>query len=441
MNVCNDKGEHSITIPKILNNDKFRFTILPGSKKTPPIDKNWQDFNNYKHDDEKLLSYLKKGYNYGVVCGFGNLVVLDSDNENLTKHIENTLPKTFTVQSSASFKKHFYYIIEEFVGISSLDGEKNEGHIKGHGSYVVGPNSKHPNVEDGYKILNGEPIETIKAKDLVFLDRYKHNKKASNVKGTVRCPSHPIFSNGTDIHPSGTIYEGGKFYCPKCGVGTKKAFEFKDKAKLKREILNRKGTHIIYIDESDKNTYLERCNIKPSNGKSYFTDKNRLIAEYQKTWPFVFDTSKHWWNWNTIKQYWEQVDEVDMLNGIYDEYRNNTVGNREKSEFINALKQNGRRLELIEPEKNWIRFKNKIVDVKTLKEIEISSNYFIRNVIPWNCSEYRETPVIDQLFEDWVGKDYIQTLKEITAYAMLKYMPLERIFCFIGGVQMENLLI
>ena len=55
------------------------------------------------------------------------------------------------------------------------------------------------------------------------------------------------------------------------------------------------------------------------------------------------------------------------------------------------------------------------------------------NPIPWEVSGDPRTPRIDEIFEEWVGKDHIQTLYEIIAYCLLPDYPINRLFCFIGA--------
>jgi putative DNA primase/helicase len=40
---------------------------------------------------------------------------------------------------------------------------------------------------------------------------------------------------------------------------------------------------------------------------------------------------------------------------------------------------------------------------------------------------------MDRIFEEWVGKDYVQTLYEILAYCLIPDYPIHRLFCLIGS--------
>ena len=80
-----------------------------------------------------------------------------------------------------------------------------------------------------------------------------------------------------------------------------------------------------------------------------------------------------------------------------------------------------------------MQFRDKIIDVKTNETFNATPRYFITNPIPYKLGETDETPTIDKLFEEWVGKDYVKTLYQILAYCCLPDYPIHTIFCFIGA--------
>ena len=87
-----------------------------------------------------------------------------------------------------------------------------------------------------------------------------------------------------------------------------------------------------------------------------------------------------------------------------------------------------------EIKKTWIQFKDKLYDIKTGKIMEASPTYFVTNPIPWELhpENYRETPMMDKIFEEWVGKSHVQTLYEVIAYCLIPDYPIHRLFCLIG---------
>jgi len=83
------------------------FCLVEKHGKSPHVGgKQWQ-----KHpltaDDPRLRYWLEKGGNYGVVGGWG-LVIIDIDSPELKEIVQKSLPETFTVQSPGSQGWHLY---------------------------------------------------------------------------------------------------------------------------------------------------------------------------------------------------------------------------------------------------------------------------------------------------------------------------------------------
>jgi len=167
---------------------------------------------------------------------------------------------------------------------------------------------------------------------------------------------------------------------------------------------------------------------------NYFGKKD-LASQIVEIQPLYYDKSKLWWVWDKIKYKWEICDETDILLFVDKLTMFNTVKAKEKGEIIEALKQIGRKNSPIPIKPTWIQFKDTFVDINTGEEFKATPQYFATNPLPYNLHQerYINTPVIDRIFEEWVGKEYVKTLYEIIAYCMLPSYPLHRIFCFIGG--------
>lgn len=165
-----------------------------------------------------------------------------------------------------------------------------------------------------------------------------------------------------------------------------------------------------------------------------FTDAVNLAEQLYPLCPFFYDKSKIWWIWNKIKRCWERTDETDILNLIDIALINPTGTTRSdlKNQIIEGLKRVGRKNMPKPIKKTWIQFENIIIDVITGDEIEPSPEYFSTNPIPYKVGLLEETPFMDRIFEQWVGKNYVQTLYEIIAYCCLPDYPIHRIFCFNG---------
>jgi len=163
-------------------------------------------------------------------------------------------------------------------------------------------------------------------------------------------------------------------------------------------------------------------------------NKKSLAEHIIELQPCYYDTSKIWWLWDWNQCKWKKVDEVDIINAVEKQADINTINSKERTEMLEALKQVSRvnRPQDIKP--TWIQFKKDIIDIETGKRFRAKPNWFVTNPIPYELDEngFFETPVMDRIFEEWVGKDYIPILYEIIAYCTMPDMPIHRIFCFIG---------
>lgn len=205
-------------------------------------------------------------------------------------------------------------------------------------------------------------------------------------------------------------------------------FEWKNTPEYKEYINNKKA-------EKNLNKEIEKEKKAERFGKAikYFTDKKHLAEQFLKVQPIYFDKSKLWWIWNFDLSCWDLCDETDIMNYISDNSEADTINSTEKNEILEALRQVSRKYKPKEMPKTWIQFKNYIIDLETNQKIKSSPEYFVTNQIPWEIQESEETPTMDKIFGEWVGKENIKTLYEIIAYCMINDYPINRIFCFIGA--------
>jgi putative DNA primase/helicase len=161
--------ENIANIPKQLWEENFRFLKLKPKDKSPTGDMvGWQQ-NNFKATDKELLTHLSKGGNYGIIGGYGHLILIDADSEEVTK-IAETLPETFTVKTGSpeSYKKHFFFITDELCPPIRLSREHvgDLGDIRSTGQYVVAPNCLHP--KGGiYEVIKDLPIAEISKSKII----------------------------------------------------------------------------------------------------------------------------------------------------------------------------------------------------------------------------------------------------------------------------------
>lgn len=161
-------------IPKQLQQEDFRFVLLKPKTKIP-FENEWQK-NGYKFNDTKLLEHIKSGGNYGVIGGYGNLRILDIDNQELSKEF---LQKqgTFTVKTGSQ-GIHLYFICD--YETNHVLTNKN-GELRANNYQVVGANSTHPN-GNKYQVLNDKSIKEISSEDLKELIKPYLREEHSNFK-------------------------------------------------------------------------------------------------------------------------------------------------------------------------------------------------------------------------------------------------------------------
>lgn len=222
-----------IEVPSQLKNKDFRFFLVRANDKKP-AQKSWTTKNNYTYDQ------VEKWYgNYGVLCGKGNLVVLDFDDMDYFMKVRDKLPVTFTVLSAGRQLPHLYYIITDMpnrmkkIGIDDEQGNR-VCDVQASRTGVVGPNSKINGKE--YKVIMDLPIKQIKLQqikqalgikenDIKQRREYKGEPVFNNIKVAsayaalymagveinydinMKCPFHDMNGNGNlSVTPSGKIY-------------------------------------------------------------------------------------------------------------------------------------------------------------------------------------------------------------------------------------------
>jgi len=195
------------------------------------------------------------------------------------------------------------------------------------------------------------------------------------------------------------------------------------------------GTIFTSLEQPKK---CSACDEKGLNIKSeaaeLFTPKGQA-KEFNKIQPLFYDKNGLWWLWCSKEYRWNIVDEVDILNMIADTTGEDVISPKNRTLILNSLKQEGRKQTPEPIKETWIQFKDTIFDILTGERFIATSKYFSTNPLPFelNKDNIEDTPNMDRIFEEWVGKDYVQTLHEILAYCMLPDYPINRLFCFIGS--------
>jgi P4 family phage/plasmid primase-like protien len=217
---------------------------------------------------------------------------------------------------------------------------------------------------------------------------------------------------------------------PREASGYMSVCEWKDFDNNYNECVNLFGKDIV-------EAYLKIKKIaKPSKTIDAFKvfSRDNQTQEFLKLQPIFYDKSDSWWLWDFKTTNWNMVDEIDILNSINRYTNADIINSKSRTEILNSLKQQGRLNTPKKIEPTWIQFEDMIYDASgKLEPFKATPEYFAVNRIPHKLNKEILTPNIDLLFEQWVGKEYVQTLYEILSYCLLPDYPIHRLFCLIGS--------
>lgn len=166
-------------IPKQLKNLKL-CRIKKGEKK--PFEKQW---TNKPYTYEEISKFFPEE-NYGVLCGYENLAVIDSDDDNLQLLLDNVLPDTFKIKTGGGGVHNYYFIpgLKHKI-ILELDS-KHLGEVQSYGTQVVGCGSLHPSGKN-YEKLNDNEIKEISLEELYsainpYIKKVKESQEMSKLE-------------------------------------------------------------------------------------------------------------------------------------------------------------------------------------------------------------------------------------------------------------------
>jgi hypothetical protein len=159
-------------------------------KDKAPIEKNWQlevGGANYSIDDKAFNDYLGVTKQYGVLCGYNGLIVIDFDDQGMMDEVLGLgiLPKTFSVKTARKGLLHLYYYTDNCASWKILDKDKNTlADIQGKTKQVIGPGSRIPDGRE-YVVVDDLPIATIPS-TLIHeaLDRFDFHKNEEALVAT-----------------------------------------------------------------------------------------------------------------------------------------------------------------------------------------------------------------------------------------------------------------
>ena len=432
--------------------------IMKGTKR--PFEKDWV---NKAYSWEEVQEHIQANQNYGVQCGYGGLIVIDSDTPELQAAVEKYLPETFRVKTGSG-GCHDYYICEELKKklVLSVDG-KHYGEVQSFGTQVVGPGSLHPN-GNLYEVERGMPIVTIGIQDLTnaikeFMPevKAKEEKAQRELNDYGECDINTLSidsvmsTSGFQDRGNGEMYGENPWHGSSTGMNTwvnsgkNVAFCFRCNAGINvaKAIALNEGIIHNCSDDLSKDDFKDvlkaahdKYNLKkPVKAALVFTDTQAQADAYLGVNPIFYDRTGMFWMWDDNLKCWGVTDDVDILNVIQRETGDNIVESKKRTEILNAMKQEGRK-RIPKPMKDtWVQFHDTIVDIETGEEFPASPEYYVTNPVPWRLhpDRFSDTPNMDRIFVEWVGEDWVKTLYEILAYSLLPDYPIQRLFCFYGG--------
>jgi len=167
------------------------------------------------------------------------------------------------------------------------------------------------------------------------------------------------------------------------------------------------------------------------NALGMFKDKIELANEMQKKSPIYYDKSRNYWLWIPDPGYYRRIDETDVMNCIRHNSTENVLNSKERNEILTAIQLTGRELKVKDVPESWVQFKNYVVDYRTGERFKAAPEYFFTSPIPHNIGESADTPIIDRIFNDWMG-DEVYKLRELSAYTLSNRYIIHRLFFLFG---------
>lgn len=473
-----------MNLPEQLCNKNFRFVkIAPGKKK--PTEPNWTTENNYRYNEESFKKFMKTAKNYGVVCGYGNLAIVDCDKQEVAQAVQMSLPTTLTVKTGSG-GYHFYFIIDDLKKKIIIEDENTHyGEVQYTGFQCVGPGSLHPSGEI-YKIETADNIKKITKKELFeVLEPYlKKDKpefgyneseldlpikkllaKINGLKehGDEWQGPHPIHgsTNGGNIginveknfwhcfrHNTGGdalslvgVLEG-VIQCEDCTKGyfRKHPDKFKEilkvapKYKYKIPKLKTKRKKPGYKNPQDLllkyEVYYE--NMKGNTALSFY-NLAKLIKEEHGNFLIVADKSDKSNEIYYYKEGYFQNIGRNVIQQWVNTYLGKAVNEHIRNEVLGAFNT----MEAIErsdlePETNLINLNNGVLDINTMKLSPHDPKYKFLNKIPINYKPKAKCKKTQKFFTEVLKEDAIAPMQEMFGYCLFRGYKIHSLFIMRG---------
>jgi len=451
------------------------FCLVEANGKSPHVGgKGWQKRENLMmSDNPRLKEHLQCGGNYGVVGGYG-LVIVDADIEEVRKIVEEKLPETYTVESAGSKGWHAYFQcgLENPIRLRDKNKE-NVGDIQGQGKMVVGPNSIHPN-GNRYNVIKDVPLAQVSAKELreAFKEFLKQPTTHQPTKTLVTDEfnitdfvsltnlqksgdeyqgSHPIHGSkggkNFTVNPTKNVWKcfrhdsgGGALLwlavqegiidCSEATRGVLRGDAFKKVKRKALEITHPQRTKKTldpekYIDNSykyfKKNPFTRRISFVPRMLGDKLLCDYFFVTERKSRETYVFDKTHYKADADTFIH--EQC--IKELGDEYRDSRFNEVLKYIKGRTYTDFKK--------QPPLNLINAENGIFDVITKTLYHHSPQYLFFNVVPLSYKANGDvSSFIEWLYELTNDKTSVKKLLMWFAYNLLRKNPYQLCLLLVG---------
>ncbi len=264
-----------------------------------------------------------------------------------------------------------------------------------------------------------------------------------------------------------TVLKKYYFKCDKCGVNNFLDFSNEHEAiNSSGFIHNNNGCNGIvkYIKElTDKENYdmskieileedyIENKKIHVENDDNEFI---KTALELQRKIPLYYDEDGNLYVWKDV--YWNRIEpkivDIEIMNLLNDKLSYvNFFERGNKSKNIDAVKMIARKRIIKTVPKEWINTLSGVYNFSKKENniFKATSDYFFAEPIPHKIGKTINTPLIDELFTQWIDiitrddngkiesiehvKNNEKNLNEIAAYCLYDSYPIHTLFALHGG--------
>lgn len=434
-------------------------------KEKKPFEPEWNTKRNYTYNDTEFQKWISTNANYGVLCGIGNLVVIDSDKHEMTSAVNEMLPKTFTIRTGGGGTHNYFICADLDKKIVVQDSEHHYGECQWLGQQVVGPTSTHPNGNQ-YEVIGDEEIATVtsaqikamiekligKKTELEKEQKEEYKKENAKITGDITraidvsrmMPTtegyqgvHPVHGSTTGMNFAVNTTEN-IWHCFRhnCGGGVIQAIamvegiiECGEKLrgdKFKKTIKKAEQKYGVIILP----TYRGEV-------EKYFDERGRFIAkrvgdDIMQEMKFVtaFDNEEcYYYDGGIYKIGGEKKikEEVDKVLGEY----TTTVRRSEVINYIKTATYIDRRA--FNSDKFLLNLQNGLLDVKTRKLMPHTPEVISTIQLPITYNTTQKCDQIKQFFIEIVKAEDIPVLEEIIGYCLYGAYPISKAVILTGS--------